>query len=1058
MRIWASGWTGTQNVARWAVLLVGVICPLAAAAQSASAAEASIDTQAVRQQSGTEQIDSHKGQLPESALPGARAALADGRTVEDVRVSAVGGAPKRTQYLERIPLKAGDRLERRNVRKCLRVLFDTGRFAEVEADATVLPSGGVAVEFRTKPNYFNGNVTVTGLPKVGPSETQVINTGRLELGALFTQEKLQDSESRILRLLHDNGYWKAEVGAALHRHEQAQQVDVEFQVKAGAAANVGKLTVKGDPTLTAEEAAEICKMRPGTRVRGDLLQRAVTRLRKRYTKQRRFKAQLINAVPVYHPETNTVDFSFEVDRGPVLDVRAEGMKLSSGKLKRLVPVYEENAVDEDLLNEGRRNLRDYLQGQGYFDATVQVRQEEDKQHDRLHIVYSIARGEQHRLRVIEIKGNKLFSAEELKERMGMQASSMLLPHGHYSQAILANDLQSIKNLYLSNGYQSVKVTSEVLGNDQGARGDMKVVINVDEGRLVRVGKLDIRGTNAVSEDVIREMINTHSGQPFSEATVADDRELVMNYYFDRGFPSVQLESSAKYSDEAHVQMDVEYAIHEGLQEFVDRVMVSGVEHTKPHIVNRAVAIQEGAPLSQSKMLQTQRNLYDLGIFNEVKTAIENPEGDEKAKDVLFQIKEAKRWTFNYGLGLEIGTGLNTTQGGSPQGQTGVSPRVTFDVTRVNFRGRDQALIFKSHFGNLQKRASLSFDQPRWFDLPNWRLTLTGLYDNTRDINTFSSDRLEGSIQLTQKATKASQILYRFAYRRVKVDPNSFPSGFSPDLIPIYSRPVRVGMPSLTYLRDTRDDPLNSTKGTYNTGDIGVASGYFGSEANFGRLLLQNATYHKFRKNWVFARSLRVGVETPYGSLCQNVLPTNGICPSSVAATGYVPLPERFFVGGSNSHRGFAINQAGPRDPSSGAPLGGNAMIVNNMELRLPPAPLPFVGDNLSFVLFHDMGNAFGTANEMWKNLWRFSQRKQQSCRDLSAAGTCDFSYMSQSIGTGVRYRTPIGPVRMDVGYNLNPPVFPVKDPCNGITSGCTAVPHVEQVRHFNFYFSIGQTF
>jgi outer membrane protein assembly factor BamA len=366
--------------------------------------------------------------------------------------------------------------------------------------------------------------------------------------------------------------------------------------------------------------------------------------------------------------------------------------------------------------------------------------------------------------------------------------------------------------------------------------------------------------------------------------------------------------------------------------------------------------------------------------------------------------------------------------------------VILDVTRINLGGRDQSLIFKSHFGNLEKRASLSFDQPRWFDLPNWRMTVTGLYDNTVDVNTFSSNRLEGSIQLTQRATRATQLLYRFAYRRIQVDPNSFPAGFSPDLIPIYSQPVRVGMPSLIYLRDTRDDPVNSTKGTYNTFDIGAASGYFGSEADFGRLLVQNATYYKFHRTWVFARSLRVGVEMPYGKL------------------GYVPLPERYFVGGSNSHRGFSINQAGPRDPDSGYPLGGNAMIVNNLELRLPPAPLPFVGNNLSFVLFHDIGNAFGTANQMWKNLGRFNQRDQKSCRDLSATATCDFSYMSQALGTGVRYRTPIGPIRMDVGYNLNPPVFPVKAPCAGVTGVCTALPQVEVGRHFNFFFSIGQTF
>jgi outer membrane protein assembly complex protein YaeT len=1012
------------------MLLAGLLCLPAVAARAAPGNDGAAP--AAQAESQNQAGPAQESQIPQSALPGGQTGLF-GRTVEQVRVLGTGDDLKQTALLEMIPLKSGERLERDNVRRSLRVLFGTGRFAEAEADASLLPSGGVAVEFRTKPNYFNGSVTVAGLPKIGPNETQVVNTGRLELGAQFTEEKLKDSENRILGLLHDHGYWKARVSADLSFHENTQQVDVEFQVAAGDVAQVGTLTVQGDPGLSADMAAEICKMRPGTRVRGDLLQHAVARLRKRYVKQHRLRAQLTAAVPVFHPESNTVDYTFEVERGPVVDIRAEGMALSRAKLRRYVPVYEEHAVDEDLLNEGRRNLRDYLQGLGYFDAVVQVQQDEDTKNDREHIVYSIQRGQRHKLRAIDVVGNKRFDTATLRERMGTQVASMLQPHGRYSQAILANDLQAIKNLYLANGYESVKVSSEILNDYDDAPGEMKIVVKVDEGPLVLVGRLGIRGAHAVGEEEIRSLINTQAGQPFSEAAVAEDREVVMNDYFNRGFPSVQLESSATYADAAHTRMDVVYELHEGEREYVNRVLVSGVEHTKPHIVNRAVVIQQGAPLSQEKMLQTQRNMYDLGIFNEVQTAIKNPEGDEKDKDVLFQIKEAKRWTINYGLGMEIGTGLNTSQGGSPQGETGVSPRVILEVTRINFRGRDQSLIFKSHFGTLEKRASMSFDQPRWFDLPNWRMTLTALYDNTRDVNTFTSNRLEGSIQLTERATKATQLLYRFAYRRIKVDPNSFPAGFSPDLIPIYSQPVRVGMPSLTYLRDTRDDPVNSTKGTYNTSDIGVASSFFGSEADFGRLLVQNATYTKFHRTWVFARSLRIGVESPYGSL------------------GFIPLPERYFVGGSNSHRGFAINQAGPRDPFSGAPLGGNAMVVNNIELRLPPAPLPYVGDNLSFVLFHDMGNAFGTANQMWKNLWRFSQRDQQSCRDTSAAATCDFSYMSQAVGTGVRYRTPIGPIRMDVGYNLNPPVFPVKEPPTGL-------PYSEQVRHFNFYFSIGQTF
>jgi outer membrane protein assembly complex protein YaeT len=640
--------------------------------------------------------------------------------------------------------------------------------------------------------------------------------------------------------------------------------------------------------------------------------------------------------------------------------------------------------------------------------------------------------------------------------MGTQVVGPLAPHGHFGQALLANDLQAIKNLYLANGYPMVQVSNEVQ-DFPGERGDIKLIVKIYEGPLVLISRLSIVGANRIGENELRGMINTREGQPFSESTITDDREALMNNYFNRGFPGVQLETSAKYSDDTHTRMDVVYEIHEGAQDFVNRVLVSGVEHTKAHIVARAITIHDGAPLSQEKMLQTQRNLYDLGIFNEVQTAIQNPEGDEAQKDVLFQIKEARRWTVDYGGGLEIGTGLNLAQGGSAQGETGVSPRVELDVTRINFRGRDQSLIFRSHFGNLQKRASLSFEQPRWFDLPNWRMALTALYDNTRDVNTYSSSREEGSIQLTERATKSTEFIYRFSFRLIKVDPNSFPAGFSPDLIPIYSRAVRVGMPTFTYLRDTRDDPVNSTKGTYNTFDLGIASGYFGSEANFGRVVGQNASYYKLRRGWVFARSTRIGVEMPYGAPCQDVSSSSGGCPSEVAATGYVPLPERFFMGGSNSHRGFAINQAGPRDPDSGAPVGGDAMFLNNLELRLPPVPLPYVQNNLSFVFFHDIGNAFGTSNEMWKNLLRFNQRRQSNCKDLSASATCDFSYMAQAVGTGIRYRTPIGPVRVDVGYNLNPAYFPVKDPCASVTD-CTAVPHVERVRRFNFFFSIGQTF
>jgi outer membrane protein assembly factor BamA len=118
-----------------------------------------------------------------------------------------------------------------------------------------------------------------------------------------------------------------------------------------------------------------------------------------------------------------------------------------------------------------------------------------------------------------------------------------------------------------------------------------------------------------------------------------------------------------------------------------------------------------------------------------------------------------------------------------------------------------------------------------------------------------------------------------------------------------------------------------------------------------------------------------------------------------------------------------------------------------------------VGNNLSFVFFHDMGNLFDTDTHMWQNLARMNQRDQASCRMASTTTVCDFNYMSSALGTGVRYRTPIGPVRLDVSYNVNPPWFSVDTPCAGVTTTpCNSTPYVERVRHFNFFFSIGQTF
>ena len=165
-------------------------------------------------------------------------------------------------------------------------------------------------------------------------------------------------------------------------------------------------------------------------------------------------------------------------------------------------------------------------------------------------------------------------------------------------------------------------------------------------------------------------------------------------------------------------------------------------------------------------------------------------------------------------------------------------------------------------------------------------------------------------------------------------------------------------------------PLIRTREATTSLDLGLATSALGSEANFGKVLVQNSTYYTFKKRWVFARNTQIGILHAYGTNNFLSLPPSGKLPTEATS---VPLPELFFAGGSNSLRGFSINQAGPRDLVTGYPIGGQGLFVNNLEIRTPPVALPYVGDNLGFVFFHDMGNVFDTANHIISGMLRIHQ-------------------------------------------------------------------------------------
>ena len=354
---------------------------------------------------------------------------------------------------------------------------------------------------------------------------------------------------------------------------------------------------------------------------------------------------------------------------------------------------------------------------------------------------------------------------------------------------------------------------------------------------------------------------------------------------------------------------------------------------------------------------------------------------------------------------------------NPAGTAGFAPRFALGITRLNFLGLGQTVGLQTALSTIEQRVALTYFIPRFLSRENLNLSFSALLDNASDIRTFTAHRRELSVQLSQRLSRAYTAQVRLVFRNVTLSNLKI----NPLLVPLLSQPETVGSGEFSLIQDKRDDPTDAHHGIYTTLNLSYAPGLLSSQTHFARGQFRNSTYHAFRRDLVFARSSQFGLI------------------SRVGGRPNIPLAERLYSGGSTSIRAFPDFQAGPRDSSTGFPLGGNVLFTNSFELRFP-----LYGDNLAGVLFHDMGNVYSS-------LSNFSLRFRQ--RDLR-----DFNYTVQSAGLGLRYRTPIGPIRLDFSFSPDAPRFfglrgTLQDYLNG-----TAVATTQKINAFQFHFSLGQAF
>ena len=944
----------------------------------------------------------------EGPIPTQDPRVYEGQTV--TAIDLVANPHRDTEPLRSvITQKVGQPYSHDKIAESVLALEKAGKFPKVAAQVTADPSG-LRVSFILEPAYRVGIVDFSVFSRRF-AYTRLQQVANLSDEEPYNPARLPTAEAALLDFLHHNGYFQAEVHATSTIDDPNQLVNVTFMGRLGKQARIGNVNIEGPPSQDSARLLHTVRtirarltgalLKSGKSYTPDRIKAATKLLKRSLAKEQRLASKVHENQPIYHPETNRADVSFTIEEGPVVTVRTTGAKISriplmsARKLKTLVPIFSEGTIDRDLVQEGQQNLVDYFQKKGFFDVNVKVNFQ--RVSDRISLVYDIESGKKHKVRSISFRGNQQVSDQALLSQVLIKKAH-LLSHGSISQKQLKQSVDKLRALYQDIGYEDVKVTPKVVDKEPY----LDVVFEIQEGQQTWVEAVQVTGNQTVPLDRLTrgKALPLRANYPFSQRRMVEGRNQIAAAYQTRGYLNSEVKTTvARQPSDPH-RVDVTYAITEGQMVRVSDVLYLGQKRTRLSLLHKTAQIEPETVMSRSSLLAAETRLYDLNVFDWSAVGPKKPITDQSEEGVLVRVHEAKRNEITYGFGFEVSHRGGNTPGGTvavpglptvglgsnkvaPSQSTFASPRGLVEFSRRNMRGLAETFSTSLLLSRLDQRALTTYTQPHFIG-SQWGSATSFSIERTTQNPLFAAGLGDASFQVERLISRKNNTRLQLRYDFNKT---SLSHLLVPELVLPRDRNIHLSTFSGTLIRDTRDKPLDAHQGILATLDLALTPGPLGSSASFAKALGQYAFYKPIH-SMIFANSVRIGLAKAF-------------------AGSFVPTSQLYFSGGGTSLRGFPIDQAGPQrlvpfcgvlQGQSGCvnvtvPVGGRQLFILNSELRFPLKIMKALGG----VVFYDGGNVYSAIN-----LASFVNN------------------YTNTIGVGLRYATPIGPVRIDIGRNLNP--------------------------------------